>query len=104
MLQCNIMLLHLTTPVYSAPALISPRAPLNVGVAQQRLSDRVLGITINGESRASPIRLLNWREMVNDTVSGKPIVSTECPLYGTEMVLDAMVNGGRFEFGLHGLL
>ena len=35
--------------------------------------DRVFGVTINGESRAYPLRIVNAHEMVNDTVGGEPI-------------------------------
>ena len=36
-------------------------------------TDRVFGVTINGESRAYPLRIVNAHEMVNDTVGGEPI-------------------------------
>ena len=36
-------------------------------------SDRVFGVTINGDSRAYPLRIVNAHEMVNDTVGGEPI-------------------------------
>jgi len=36
-------------------------------------SDRVFGVTINGESRAYPLRIVNAHEMVNDTLGGEPI-------------------------------
>ena len=34
---------------------------------------RVLGVTIDGENRAYPLRILNAHEMVNDVVGGEPI-------------------------------
>lgn len=37
-------------------------------------SDRVLGVVFNGQARAYPTRILNWHELVNDTVGGKPIL------------------------------
>ena len=86
------------------PALSSPKTLPTADGTYLRASDRVLGITINGESRAYPIRLLNWHEVVNDTVGGKAVVITYCPLCGTGMVFDAMVDGGRFEFGVSDLL
>lgn len=67
-------------------------------------SDRVIGIDINGEARAYPIAILNWHEIVNDTVAGKPIVVSFCPLCGTGMVFDANVNGDIQKFGVSGLL
>ncbi len=35
--------------------------------------DRVFGVSINGEHRAYPHRILNWHEMANDTLGGEPI-------------------------------
>ena len=37
-----------------------------------RLPDRVFGISINGEHRAYPLRVLNFHEMANDVVGGVP--------------------------------
>lgn len=38
--------------------------------------DEVIGITVKGEARAYPIKVLNWHEAVNDTINGVPIVVT----------------------------
>ena len=35
--------------------------------------DRVFGVSINGDTRAYPLRIINPHEMVNDTVGGEPI-------------------------------
>ena len=35
--------------------------------------DRVFGVSINGDARAYPLRIINAHEMVNDTVGGEPI-------------------------------
>ena len=34
--------------------------------------DRVFGVSINGEHRAYPLRILNLHEMANDIVGGVP--------------------------------
>jgi hypothetical protein len=39
-------------------------------------SDMVLGVKINGEDAAYPVRLLAYHHLVQDTVGGKPIVAT----------------------------
>ena len=39
-------------------------------------SDRVLAVTIGGESVAYPIRLMGYHHLVGDTVGGTPIVAT----------------------------
>jgi hypothetical protein len=36
--------------------------------------DRVLGVYVNGEAKAYPIRILNWHELVNDDVGGQPVL------------------------------
>ena len=39
-------------------------------------NDRVLAVTIEGESVAYPIRLMGYHHLVGDTVGGTPIVAT----------------------------
>ena len=86
------------------PALNAPKMLPVSQAAYLRPGDRVLGITHNGESRAYPIRVLNWHEVVNDTVGGEALVITYCPLCGTGMVFNATVEGAALEFGVSGLL
>jgi len=69
-----------------------------------RPNDRVLGVESNGVERAYPIRILNYHEIVNDTLGGQPIVITYCPLCGSGMAFDSTINGKRLEFGVSGLL
>lgn len=45
--------------------------------------DVVFAISHKGVNRAYPQRILNWHEIVNDKVSGDPILITFCPLCGT---------------------
>ncbi len=62
-------------PRDSIPALVRPNF---IGADQVgRLlskSDRVLGIFLNGEAKAYPLRILNWHELVNDSVGGRTIL------------------------------
>jgi hypothetical protein len=39
-------------------------------------SDHVIGVRIGKEARAYPIKILNWHEVINDTLNGVPIVVT----------------------------
>ena len=52
--------------------------PSFVSVSQSGLQpdELVIGVSIDGDSRAYPIRYLRWREMVNDEVGGVPILVT----------------------------
>jgi hypothetical protein len=66
--------------------------------------DRVIGINYKGESRAYPIRILNWHEIVNDKVKGDSVVVTFCPLCGSGIVYLGDFNGKSHQFGVSGLL
>jgi hypothetical protein len=66
--------------------------------------DRVLGISIDGDSRAYPLAIMNWHEIVNDIVADTPVAITFCPLCGTGMAFDARVDERSLNFGVSGLL
>ena len=80
--------------------------PVFVPAAEAGLSDdaRIIGVEIGGDARAYPISILNWHEIVNDVVGGKPIAVTFCPLCGTGVVFAAETGGRKLEFGVSGLL
>jgi hypothetical protein len=59
------------------PAILNPNFANRVqAIAQMEPDERVMGVSINGESRAYPLNLLSRHEIVNDTVGGKPIAVT----------------------------
>jgi len=64
----------------------------------------VVGLEINGDARAYPLRILMWHEIVNDTVGGLPVIVTFCPLCNTAIVFESKVAGKILEFGTTGLL
>lgn len=81
--------------------------PIFVSAAQAKFmqpKDRVIGITVNGESRAYPINILNWHEIVNDTIQGRPVSVTYCPLCGTGIVYEGNQGGRTLKLGVSGLL
>ena len=67
-------------------------------------SDRVLGVTINGETRAYPIRYLQGHEIINDTLGGEPIAVTFSVLCDSAVVFDREIGGETLEFGFSGLI
>jgi hypothetical protein len=70
-------------------------------------SDLVIGLQINGESRAYPARVLVLHELVNDTLGGTPLAVTWTPLCGAAVVFDRRIDGPQAppaEFGVSGLL
>ncbi|MEM7171159.1 MAG: DUF3179 domain-containing protein [Pseudomonadota bacterium] len=64
----------------------------------------VIGLEINGDARAYPLRILTWHEIVNDTVGGLPVAVTYCPLCNAAIVFDRRVGDQVLEFGTTGKL
>ena len=86
------------------PAILLPYiidADESVGI---REDDLILGIKIDGEARAYPLKILNRHEAVNDQIHGVSVLITYCPLCGSGMAFDRMVYGEVLEFGISGLL
>ncbi|ELY60209.1 hypothetical protein C491_02885 [Natronococcus amylolyticus DSM 10524] len=54
--------------------------------------------------KAYPVRVLDYHEIVNDTVDGDPIAVTWCPLCGSAVVYDRTVDDRTLEFGVSGKL
>lgn len=67
-------------------------------------NDRVIGVSVYGEARAYPLMILNWHEVVNDTLGGKKIAVTYHPLCDSVAVYERDVDGETLEFGISGLL
>lgn len=86
------------------PALDRPRFIAADDAGFLKPSDRVLGIYRNGITRAYPVAILNWHEIVNDHYRGEPVAVTYCPLCGTGMAFIANVGGKHLDFGVSGLL
>ncbi len=66
--------------------------------------DRVIGVNYKGVTRAYPIRILNWHEIVNDKIAGESVAITFCPLCGTGIVYSGDFDGKPHQFGVSGLL
>ena len=70
-------------------------------------TDRIIGLTIDGQTRAYPISVLNEHECINDVFAGVPIAVTWSPLCGSAVVFDRRIDGpGKppVAFGVSGLL
>jgi hypothetical protein len=67
-------------------------------------SDLVIGLEVNGDMRAYPLKILVWHEIVNDNVGGIPVAVTYCPLCFTSQVFSRNVDGQVVEFGTSGKL
>lgn len=72
-------------------------------------SDYVLGITVNGESRAYPTRFIWWHHVVNDLVGradsggNVPVAITYCSVCNTGIRYDPVINGKPIKIDFYGL-
>ena len=66
--------------------------------------DVVVGVEIDGDARAYPIRIIAWHEMVNDTIGGVPVSLAYCTLCGSPILFDGRVGAEVYRFGTSGLL
>jgi len=78
--------IHKPTFVAAADADIGPNEP-------------VIGLVIDGDARAYPLRILLWHEIVNDTVGGVPVLVSYCPLCNSGVVFDRRLDGRVLSFG-----
>ncbi len=97
-------ILHGGPPRDGIPALSDPKLIAPGQADYLKPEDRIVGITLNGKSRAYPIAILNWHEIVNDEIDGKRFAITYCPLCGTAVAFDATIDGETTDFGVSGLL
>ncbi len=63
-------------------------------------NDTVIGVVINGEARAYPFKVMDWHEIVNDTVAGVNVTISYCPLCDTIVAFER----GKTTFGVSGKL
>ncbi|MCC6815684.1 MAG: DUF3179 domain-containing protein [Saprospiraceae bacterium] len=63
----------------------------------------ILGVEINGESKAYPVQYLGYHHQVRDVLGGKEIMITYCTVCRTGRVFDPVVNGRVEQFRLVGM-
>lgn len=87
-------------PPIDAPQFI----PVNE--ADEWLEDRepVVFVQVGDDTRAYPIQILMWHEIVNDTVGNEPLIVSFCPLCNTAIAFKRTFNGEIFDFGTTGRL
>ena len=67
-------------------------------------NEPVIAFANGGETRAYPLQILIWHEIVNDVVGGTPVTVTFCPLCYTAIAYDRTLGGKVYDFGTSGLL
>ncbi|WP_396612422.1 DUF3179 domain-containing protein [Haloferax sp. S1W] len=95
----------ITDPVF-APDWDDVEIELDGGTYRPQLGvdDLVVGVELDGEARAYPLRVLSWHEVVNDRFGDLPVLVTYCPLCQSGMVAKRVVDGEAATFGVSGYL
>jgi hypothetical protein len=86
------------------PAIDAPKFLAAAEVDFLQPKEPVIELEVRGQARAYPIQILIWHEIVNDTVGGRPVVVTFCPLCNTAIVFDRRIDGRTLDFGTTGNL
>ncbi len=92
-------------PKDGIPSIDNPKfvtvAEADKWIAEEEL---VLVLTHKGQKRVYPLQIMVWHEIVNDNIGGDPILITYCPLCGTGIAYERMLDGEAVEFGTSGKL
>ncbi|WP_149361908.1 DUF3179 domain-containing protein [Lolliginicoccus suaedae] len=86
------------------PPIDQPRFVAASDATFPRDDDIVFGLELGGEHRAYPQLVLVWHEIFNDTVAGRPISVTYCPLTGTAVGFTGIPGEDVVSFGTSGNL
>jgi hypothetical protein len=110
--KTGIALLPLAAAVYmfnavmAADKLFLPPEALTMAESegnQVPLHKLVLGVSLNGASKAYPIQFLGYHHQVMDTLGGQPLMVTYCTVCRTGRVYSPEVNGHFETFRLVGM-
>ncbi|MEM7800635.1 MAG: DUF3179 domain-containing protein [Chloroflexota bacterium] len=67
--------------------------------------DAIFGVSISGDSRAYPLRVMDWHEMANDFIGDTPVAIAYCTLCGSAIAFKSeLPDGTVLDFGSSGLL
>ncbi len=58
------------------PSLTNPEFVSAADASHMKDTERVIGVAFKGEAKAYPLRIMDWHEAVNDTLAGRPILTT----------------------------
>ena len=88
-------------PSVDKPSLITADDPANSYLSDV---DLVVGIKMGNVVRAYPHPILDWHEIINDKIASNAFAITYCPLTGSAVAWNRLINGTETTFGVSGLL
>ena len=74
------------------PALTNPTHISPEEATYLRENELVFGVSINGDARAYPYRIMDWHEMFNDVVGDVPVSLAYCTLCGSGILYKTKLN------------
>ena len=82
-----------------------PKNKMLATVAENKIDSNklVVGITINGQSKAYPIEIIGYHHQVQDTVGGEPVMITYCSVCRTGRAFSPFIDGKFQHFRLVGM-
>ena len=86
------------------PALTHPPMVAASEIDYLSPDDLVVGYRSGTDIRAYPHRVLDWHEIANVTIGEQPLAVTYCPLTGSALAWNRVINGETTTFGVSGLL
>lgn len=86
--------------MFLTPAALNMQPASRHTVEPTRL---VLGVVLDGDARAYPVRFIGYHHQVRDTVAGRPVLVTYCTVCRTGWVFDPTVDGRVERFRLVGM-
>ncbi len=91
-------------PPDGIPSIDAPKFERATDIDFVQPQEAVIALTLNGDSRAYPVQVLIWHEIVNDTVGGEPVTVTYCPLCNTAIGYYRQLGDRILDFGTSGRL
>jgi Protein of unknown function (DUF3179) len=86
------------------PAVLEPQFVKAEHATFLESNDKVIGVVVQGRARAYPIKILNWHEVVDDSIAGTPLAVTFCPLVQGAAVYNRDAGGKTLTFAVSGKL
>lgn len=86
------------------PALENPALVTAENASNLLDTDLILGFKNGDDIRAYQHIVLDWHEIINDNIGDVSLAVTYCPLTGTGIGWNRIVNGNETTFGVSGLL
>lgn len=92
-------------PKDGIPAIDNPVFLPVSDIQNLKPNEAVIALSVQGQARAYPLRVMMWHEIVNDKIAGLPVAVTYCPLCNAAIVFDRRLpSGDVVDFGTTGKL